>query len=119
MKKIFIYIILFFIHSLVSGQVYLSGMLSNPVIQSYLEENGQEPQYKYVIKEYPPVDIPFMDDFSYDGVYPDSTQWIDQDVYVNAHYPIFPVDYGVATFDVLDASGNLYPEARFHLLQII
>ncbi|MBE9492201.1 MAG: T9SS type A sorting domain-containing protein [Bacteroidetes bacterium] len=111
MKKIVIYLILFTIHSLVSGQVYLSGMLSNPVIKSYLEENGQGPQYKSVIKEYPPVDIPFIDDFSYNGVYPDTNRWIDQDVYINAHYPIFPVDYGVATFDVLNASGNLYPGA--------
>ena len=67
MKKIVIYLILFTFHSLVSGQVYLSGMLSNPVIKSYLEENGQGPQYKSVIKEYPPVDIPFIDDFSYNG----------------------------------------------------
>lgn len=96
---------------MVSGQVYLSGMLSNPVIESYVEENGQGPQYKSVIKEYIPVDLPFSDDFSYAGVYPDSTQWIDKDVYVNAHYPVYPIDYGVATFDVLDATGRLYPSA--------
>jgi len=109
MKRIILYIIVFAFHSLVSGQVYLSGMLSNPVIKSYLKENPQEPQYKYQILEYAPIDIPFEDDFSYDSVYPNSAQWIDKDVYVNAHYPINPVDYGVATFDVLDASGGLYP----------
>lgn len=111
MKKVIIYVILFAFHSLVSGQVYLSGMMSNPAIESYLEEHKQEMPYKYLIKEYPPVDIPFLDDFSYNNVYPDSTHWIDRDVYVNAHYPIFPVDYGVATFDVLDANGRIYSGA--------
>lgn len=109
MKKLILYLFLFAFHSLVSGQVYLSGMQSNPVIKSYLNENPQQPQYKYQILEYTPIDLPFEDDFSYDSVYPNSAQWIDKDVYVNAHYPIFPVDYGVATFDVLDASGGLYP----------
>ena len=111
MKKTIIYIALFVFPALVSGQVYLSGMLSNPVIKSYLQKNGQGLQLKSVIRDYPPVDLPFTDDFSYNGVYPDSTHWIDRDIYVNAHYPIYPVDYGVATFDVLDASGNLYPGA--------
>ena len=109
MKKLIIYIILFAFQSLASGQVYLSGMLSNPVIKSYVQENDYALQYKSEILVYPPVDIPFMDDFSYSGVYPDSSIWIDKYVYVNAHYPVFPVDYGVATFDVLNENGNLYP----------
>lgn len=112
MKKILLYIIIFTFPSLLIGQVYLSGMQSNPVIQSYLEKNNQVLPYKSYVLDYPPVDIPFVDDFSYSGVYPDSTKWIDKDVYINAHYPIFPVDYGVATFDVLDATGNLYPGAN-------
>lgn len=113
MKKVILYIILFAFHSLVSGQVYLSGMLSNPAIISYLEKNDQEPQYKDIIKVYPPIDIPFIDDFSYSGVYPDNSLWIDKYVYVNAHYPVYPVDYGVATFDVLNAAGEVYPGTNY------
>ncbi|MCD4681879.1 MAG: T9SS type A sorting domain-containing protein [Bacteroidales bacterium] len=111
MKKILVHIILLIIPFSVFSQVYLSGVMSNPVIKSYLIENDAIP-FKTIIKDYESIFLPFEDDFSYTGVYPDTNLWIDNYTYINAEYPIYPVDYGVATLDVLDANGDLYNHAN-------
>ena len=55
--------------------------------------------------------LPFIDDFSTSGVYPDSTRWADCNVYVNAGFPLNTVTRNGATFDVLDAQGRVYDYA--------
>jgi hypothetical protein len=94
------------------GQVYLSGLSSNPVIESYLKYSDKVPQTKSGKANGEALRLPFIDDFSNEGPYPDATKWLDSAVYINAHYPIFPVNYGAATFDVLDATGNIYSGAN-------
>ena len=54
------------------------------------------------------IDLPFVDDFSGSGFYPDQTKWQDQKVYVNNTFCINPITIGVATFDGLDEFGNPY-----------
>ena len=56
------------------------------------------------------VSLPFFDDFSYysRSSQPDYHLWMDQYVYINNSYPIQPRSNGVATFDALDANGNVY-----------
>jgi len=54
------------------------------------------------------LELPFFDDFSYSGVYPDKTLWQDRDVYVNSNFSIYPPSHGVATFDALDERGIPY-----------
>jgi len=56
------------------------------------------------------VSLPFIDDFSYysQSSHPDSRLWMDNNVYINNDYPILPPSNGVATFDALDADGNVY-----------
>ena len=56
---------------------------------------------------------PFIDDFSYywDSSHhsqPDRRLWVDNYVYINNRYPVKPPSNGVATFDALDADGNVY-----------
>ena len=55
--------------------------------------------------------LPFIDDLSPSGVYPDSTRWADCNVYVNAGFPLNTVTRNGATFDVLDAQGRVYDYA--------
>lgn len=50
----------------------------------------------------------FLDDFSYDGSYPDTTFWLDNQVFVNRGYPKSPITFGAATFDGLNAKGYPY-----------
>ena len=70
------------------------------------------PSTKAASVSFEPLRLPFMDDFSNDGPYPDATKWLDSAVYINAHYPVFPVDYGVATFDILNDTGGIYTDAN-------
>ncbi len=58
-----------------------------------------------------PLELPFFDDFSERGVYPNPSRWADNKVFVNNTYPAHPPTLGVATFDALDEMGKLYTEA--------
>jgi hypothetical protein len=52
--------------------------------------------------------LPFLDDFSKPGPYPDPTKWGNESVYVNRGFGIAPPSIGVATFDGLDSTGKPY-----------
>jgi hypothetical protein len=54
------------------------------------------------------LSLPFIDDFSYRGPYPDTERWLDDDVFVNATMAKDPVSWGVATFDGLSKAGTPY-----------
>lgn len=56
--------------------------------------------------------LPFFDDFSRKGPYPDSTKWADRFVFINNTFTTDQRTIGVATFDLLDETGKLYPEAE-------
>ncbi len=56
----------------------------------------------------PAVDLPFFDDFSYEGVRPDITLWQDNDVLINRNYGVLPPSIGVATFDAVNYAGQSY-----------
>ena len=55
--------------------------------------------------------LPFFDDFSQSGLYPDSTKWSDNNVFANDGFPLCPPNRNGATFDVLDANGRVYDYA--------
>ncbi len=55
--------------------------------------------------------LPFWDDFTNTGPYPDPLKWIDQDVFINKGFGVHPKTYGVATFDILNAEGEIYDHA--------
>jgi hypothetical protein len=50
--------------------------------------------------------FPFMEDFSYNGPYPDKMKWLNDEVFVNNTLGYLPPSVGVATFDGLDESGT-------------
>ena len=54
------------------------------------------------------LSLPFIDDFSQNYIYPNGNLWEDINVYINSSFPDFPITYGVATFDGLDATGTPY-----------
>lgn len=53
------------------------------------------------------IDLPFMDDFSYAGPYPNN-KWLDKNVFINNTMAIDPVSVGVATFDGLNQKGGAH-----------
>jgi hypothetical protein len=52
--------------------------------------------------------LPFMDDFSYAGPFPDGVRWLDEDTYVNNTLANEPPSVGVATFDGVNYRGDVY-----------
>jgi hypothetical protein len=56
--------------------------------------------------------LPFADDFSYEGPYPDPNRWVNStSVFVNYTKATKPITIGVATFDGLKANGFPYNPA--------
>ncbi len=52
--------------------------------------------------------LPFFEDFTGYGLYPDSTRWTDEEVYINNTMCLSPISRGVATFDALNSNGTPY-----------
>ncbi len=60
------------------------------------------------------VFLPFLDDFSsYTGA-PNSALWQESNVLINQGYQYLPPTVGVATLDILDKSGKIYPQATIY-----
>lgn len=55
-----------------------------------------------------PLSLPFWDDFSYDGPYPDNSLWADNYVFINTGFAFHSKTTGVATFDMLNEEGDIY-----------
>ncbi|MFN3556772.1 MAG: T9SS type A sorting domain-containing protein [Bacteroidales bacterium] len=58
-----------------------------------------------------PLTLPFHEDFSHKGPYPDHRLWADSFVFVNSSFARFPVTNGTATFDALNQRGAIYEQA--------
>lgn len=58
----------------------------------------------------PTLNLPFFDDFSYDGFRPDEDLWQDEDVLINRTFAQEPPSIGVATFDAINYDGLPYTE---------
>ncbi|MFW5708193.1 MAG: T9SS type A sorting domain-containing protein [Bacteroidota bacterium] len=56
--------------------------------------------------------LPFREDFSYKGPFPDPMLWTDSFALVNQSYAIHPKTIGTATFDAMDQNGEIYEEAE-------
>lgn len=107
-KKKYPLLLLFLILVLTSnGQEIVTGLKSNPALRDAWQQ-------KELFKSKSPgdtLDLPFFDDFLPDSIYPSSSRWADDYVYINNTYPVMPVSQGVATFDAIDQRGLLYDEA--------
>jgi len=112
MRNVWIYsILLVFLPVFLSGQEIISGLSGNPVVERHYEKVKNVEQYKSGFLKHDPLLLPFYDDFSELTVYPDSSLWLDDEAYINATFPVYPVNFGVATMDAIDARGRVYLEA--------
>ena len=84
-------------------QISLAQEFVNPLI--YNSQITQTQQRSSLVSN-ASLDLPFYDDFSDYLVYPKSSHWLDNDVFINRNYPINPLNIGVATFDGLDSIGS-------------
>ncbi|MBE0639735.1 MAG: T9SS type A sorting domain-containing protein [Bacteroidales bacterium] len=94
-----------------NGQEILTGLSENPLIIGK-NENPANVKSSVFVKPVP-VKLPFFDNFKQQSFYPDTSHWMDNDVFINNDYPLFPPTWNVATFDAIDANGSIYGEANF------
>ncbi len=92
----------------IQAQETLTGIQYNPELNDAVNKRS----LKSLKNTNDTISLPFIDDFSYDGMYPDNTKWEDNYVFVNNTYAIDPVTIGVATFDALNAGGKLYSRSK-------
>jgi Secretion system C-terminal sorting domain len=78
----------------------ITPLKSNPALSSA--------KPKLAVRGVDSIDLPFLDDFSYEGPYPDADLWVDNGVYVNSTMAFNPPSVGVASFDALDSKGRPY-----------
>lgn len=109
--NISIFILSLLINAIVQAQT-VRGLSENPAIKKSLNTLSS-------LKSASPVkleswdfdpDLIFFDDFSYynETSLPDPNRWTDKCVYINHSYPDSAISIGVATFDAVDAYGNIY-----------
>ena len=77
---------------------------SNAVIKTYLLRHPQENYRRAAVTD--TIILPFIDDFSRQGIYPTDSLWEDRDVFINSTFADSPFTIGVATFDGLDYAGR-------------
>lgn len=94
------------ISMLSEAQIFEVPLSSNPALLDYQapQVNNQNPNKNAGDT----IDIPFLDDFNYESLYPSPKYWLDEFAYVNKGYGIAPPTLGVATFDGLDENGEAY-----------
>lgn len=90
-----------------SAQERVTGILVNPAVKNAVKTT------KSVRLQTAVLQLPFFDDFSdAKGVFPNQEHWSDNYVFINDDYPVMPPTVGVATFDAIDNTGQLYGHAN-------
>jgi hypothetical protein len=89
------------------AQEVITGLQSN-----YQITNNRDKYNFNTMKGIPDtLEIPFFDDFSGNSIFPDTSLWIDNFVFINNTYSENQVTRGIATLDAIDNSGQLYETA--------
>jgi hypothetical protein len=88
------------------AQEILTGLTSNPALKGGREAVLLKQKSGNAIK------LPFLDDFSYNDIYPASHLWDDRNAFVNRGYGVNPPTVGVVTLDALNDTGSVYTWAQ-------
>ena len=99
------YFFLFITYCFSNTYAQNDGFEITPLNSNYALKFGKQ---KLAVRGIDSIDLPFVDDFSYEGPYPDADFWLDRSVYVNSTMAFNPPSVGVASFDGLDSKGRPY-----------
>lgn len=103
MQKIF-FILLFIVSLSAYSQETVFPLTGNKILQN--AQAGRQLSHSNARTQ--ALSLPFADDFSKPGIYPDSSKWLDSYVFINTTMADQPVTIGVATFDGLNFNGIPY-----------
>lgn len=94
------------------SQEYTQAMLHSQVLRNAYQQFQLDKKYQKAGST-DTLSLPFIDDFSSKGVYPNTAKWIDNSVFINNNFAIKPPSIGVATFDGFNAQGRPYVQSEF------
>ena len=112
-KALTAFIIFLLLSAVAPAQEMLLPLLRNPQKAAIVKHSGLQPAGP---KQ---VNLPFREDFSYPGPYPDPLLWADSAAFINNNFALHPKTFGVATFDALDQNGRIYQEAQENGFQFV
>ena len=96
-------------------QVNLFAQTDNFIIEPLLHNQWllkEKSAFRTLTADTAIINLPFADDFSYDGPYPDPLLWLDKKVYINSRLTKNAPTFGVATFDGIDSNGRPYSSSN-------
>jgi hypothetical protein len=109
MKNRSLLLLFLFVSALAANaQEYITPLDGNNTLREKFDKHVQARAAMRTTAAALPLALPFLDDFSKGGPWPDSTKWIDDNVFINATFPKAPPTIGVATFDGLRNDGLPY-----------
>ncbi len=111
MKYIIVIVSFLLISSSSAGQEVLTGLKYNPVIKHELKKINFNGSADSRSEDALVITLPFFDDFHQENIFPEPDRWATDETFINADFPYHSANIGAATFDAIDATGNLYPEA--------
>ncbi len=85
--------------SLEPGNYYVRKKIGGSTCNSY---------FGFTIEDVPSNDLPFLEDFSREIIYPNPNKWADKRAFVNRTFANSPYTLGVATLDGLNEFGQPY-----------
>ncbi len=86
-------------------------------VEVNLQKKSNKPKSNNHKEAQDTLKLPFFDDFTNKGPYPDSKLWADSFVFINSSFGYHPMSFGVATFDALDQYGKIYEEGETNYYQ--
>jgi len=89
------------------AQENIAPMQSNPFLNKTSYSYNHQLKNASVLPD--TLSLPFVDDFSTTAPYPNPNNWSDSLAYINNRYPNNPLSTGVATLDIFNESGEIYP----------
>lgn len=113
-KQIFLFTFSFFLFSFsfLHAQEHYDHLLplkTNPALVNYVKQVKKTHGFVWrLISDSIVLNLPFLDDFSGGGPYPDTALWLDNAAFINNTYPICPPTIGVATLDGVNNEGQPY-----------
>lgn len=87
------------------AQEKLVSVASNPVLMGEYRSTAHKSGVQDTLS------LPVRDDFSDSSPYPSGTVWTDNHVFINNSFGVDMPTYGLATFDMIDSTGNVYSNA--------
>src|ERR1700679_3473168 len=94
-RILFYFSLFFFQFSLLPAQVrhdHLEPLKTNPVLVQYVQEAKKSHGFIWrIISDSLMATLPFKDDFSHGGPYPNDSLWMDNAAFINLNYPICPI----------------------------